>query len=69
MDGTSVDAEEIYELRSNQEETDTLVILYSKYAREQGYKQCIVHSTDSDIFHLLMHYPHTIGISLFFTMV
>ena len=64
-----VDVGKIYELKFNQEETDTLIILYSKYAQEQGYEQCIVHSPDSDIFPLLMQDSHTIDISLFYTDV
>ena len=55
-DGQSVQQEEIPGLRSNQEETDSRVVLYLLYAKEQGYQQAVVHSPDSDIFFILLHY-------------
>ena len=55
-DGQSVQQEEIPHLRSNQEETDTRVVLYLLYAKEHGYKQSVVHSPDSDIFFILLHF-------------
>ena len=64
-DKTSVDVSEIHSLLSNQEETDTTVILYAKYAQQKGYKQCMIHTPDSDIFHLLMYYAHTFNMKSF----
>ena len=55
-DGQSVQQEEIPGLRSNQEETDSRVVLYLLYAKQHGYKQAVVHSPDSDIFFILLHY-------------
>ena len=49
-DSTTVDV-----LRSAQEETDTRVVLYCLYAKEQGYKTVQVR-TDSDFFFSLLHY-------------
>ena len=37
-DGVTVKKKEIPELRSNQEETDTRVILYAEYGAKQKYK-------------------------------
>jgi len=40
---------EIEELKSNQEETDTRVVLYLNYAVKLGYKSAVVRTPDSDI--------------------
>lgn len=53
-DGETVTVEEVYELRSNQEETDSRVVLYLKYAKEKDYKDAVVSSPDSDIFFILL---------------
>ena len=42
--------ENIPGLRSNQEETDSRVVLYCIYAAEQGYQYARVRSPNSDIF-------------------
>jgi hypothetical protein len=55
-DGQTVDQVEIESLRSEQEETDTRVILYLLYAKQQGYRYAVVHSPDSDIFFILLYY-------------
>ena len=55
------------ELESNQEETDTRVVLYSLYAKEQGYQTVQVRSPDSDIFFILLHYISELdGITVLF---
>ena len=41
-----VKAREIQELLSNQEETDTRVVLYLKYAVKLGYKSAVVSMPD-----------------------
>ena len=58
---------EIPELESNQEETDTRVILYCMYAKKNGYKNIVVRSPDSDIFFILLSYVHELsGVTIFF---
>ena len=56
VDGQSVNKEEVHELRSNQEETDTRVILYLFYAKEHHYKHVTIRSPDSDIFFITLYY-------------
>ena len=51
---------EIHELESNQEETDTRVVLYLNYAVKLGYKSAVVRTPDSDILFILLHYAHSI---------
>ena len=48
-------------IQSNQEETDSRVILYCFYARNCGYKYVIVRSPDSDIFFILLSYIHDLS--------
>lgn len=52
---------EIEELKSNQEETDTRVVLYLNYAVKLGYKTWI----QIDIFFILLHYAHSIPITIY----
>ena len=47
---------EIPEIFSDQEETDTRVILYCAYAQKQGYETVRIRSPDSDIFFILLHH-------------
>ena len=46
----------ITSLKSSQEETDTRVVFYCKYERENGFKYARVQSPDSDIFFILIYY-------------
>ena len=55
-DGEQVKQEEIESLLSTQEETDTRVVLYTLYALEQGYKNVVVRSPDTDILLILLYY-------------
>ena len=43
-------------MTSSQEETDSRVILYSKYGQDQGYKYIRVKSPDTDIFFILLNF-------------
>ena len=56
LDGQTTIQREIETIRSNQEETDTRVILYCQYAKEEGYANVKVKSTDSDIFFITLQY-------------
>ena len=65
-DGKTVVKEEIYLLRSSQEETDTRVILYAAYGCSEGYANIRVKSPDSDIFFIMLHHAASIQSVLFF---
>lgn len=56
---------EIHELMSNQEETDTRVILYINYAVRMGYQSAVVRTPDTDIFLILLHYASSIPINIY----
>ena len=56
---------EIHELVSNQEETDTRVVLYLKYAVKLGYKSAVVRTPDSDIFFILLHHAQSIALTIY----
>lgn len=60
-----VTVSEIHELVSNQEETDTRVVLYLKYAVQMGYKSAVVRTPDTDIFLILLHHACTIPITMY----
>ena len=64
--GDGVRTERLFSLDSNHEETDTRVVLYARYAAENGYKSVQVRSPDSDIYFILLHHSHTIGIDIYF---
>ena len=63
--GSSVNDTEINALDSNQEETDTRAILYAKHSQDKYYKQCMIHTPDSEMFNLLMYQAHTFDKILF----
>ena len=48
-------SEEITELRLNQEETDTRIILYCLYAKEQAYQEVLIRTPDSNVFFILLY--------------
>lgn len=56
---------EIEELVSNQEETDTRVVLYLNYVVRLGFKSALVRTPDTDIFFILLHYAHSIPITIY----
>ena len=60
---------EIHELSSDQEETDTRVVLYLHYAAKLGYKSVVVRAPDSDIFFILLHHSHSIGLNIYLDIV
>ncbi|XP_068234747.1 uncharacterized protein [Palaemon carinicauda] len=60
-----VAAQEVHELTSNQEETDTRIVLYLKYAAKLGYKSAVVRTPDTDIFVILLFHANTIGLTIF----
>ncbi len=58
-------AHEIHELASNQEKTDTQVVLYLNYAVNLGYKSVVVRTPDTDMFMILLHHAHSIGLTIY----
>lgn len=60
-----VTAHEIHELTSNQEETDTRVVLYLNYAVKLGYKSAVVRTPDTDIFIILLQHAHHIALTIY----
>lgn len=65
-DGEVVTKQEIPELYSDQEETDTRVILYCAYAQRQGYGVVRIRSPDSDIFFIALHHAQRFEITILF---
>ena len=57
---------EITELYSNQEETDSRVVVYCQYAATSGYDTAVVRSPDSDVFFILLHFASTIPVKILF---
>ena len=51
---------------SNQEETDSRVVLYCQYAHNQGYEHVRVRSPDTDIFFILLHHAKTLPCTIYF---
>ena len=58
--------QDLASLYSNQEETDSMVVLYCKYAHEQGYENVRVHSRDRDVFFILLHPAKALPCTLYF---
>ena len=56
---------EIEELFSNQEETDSHVVLYLNHAVKLGFKSAVVRTPDTDIFMILLYHSHLIDITIF----
>ena len=61
-----MDKEELFELASSQEETDTRVALYAAFGKSNGYKTIRVRSPDSDVFFILLHHANILDITLVF---
>ena len=56
---------EIDSLQSNQEETDTRIVIYIKYAEDQGFKSVVVHTPDTDVFFILLFHTHDLEITIY----
>ena len=50
---------------SNQDETDTRVMLYLHHAVALGYKNAVVRTPDTDIFVILLFHAHAINMSIY----
>ena len=58
-DGKNTNSHKVSELKSPQEETDTLKILYCMYGKQKGYKNISIKTLDSGIFFICLHYAHS----------
>ena len=59
---------ELHEIYSNQEETDTRVVLYLHYAAALGilrYKSAVVRTTDTDVFAIILLHAHAIKFTVY----
>jgi hypothetical protein len=66
-DGTSVYRTEIKSIESTQEETDSRVVLYCFYGKQQGYRNIRIRIPDADIFFILLHYALELqGVTILF---
>ena len=65
-DGRTMKKREIEELRTNQEESDTKMILYSIYGSQNGYSCVKIRSPDSDVFFILLHHAKKIRARILF---
>ena len=64
--GEVVTNTEIDSLFSDQEETDSRIILYCLYAQDQGYATARIRSPDSDVFFIALHYALHMRITILF---
>ena len=65
MSSFKVGVTEIHSLCSNQEETDTRIVIYLHYAKKFGLKSAVVCSPDSDVFFILLHHAHMTELTIF----
>ncbi|KAG1696097.1 Sucrase-isomaltase, intestinal [Nymphon striatum] len=65
-DGKTVEKSEILTLESDQEETDTRVVLYCSFAEQEKDQFVRVRSPDSDIFFILLYYASNFNIRILF---
>lgn len=56
---------ELPTLYSNQEETDTRVVLYLHHAASLGYKDAVVRTPDTDISVILLYHAHAINLTVY----
>ena len=55
-DGVHTVREELAEIDSTQEESDSRIVLYCQCAKNQGYKYVTVKSHNTDVFFILVYY-------------
>ena len=65
-DGKAVKETEITDLFSDQEETDTRIVLYCVYAQDHGYDNIRIRSPDSDVFFVLLHHAGKLDVNILF---
>ena len=57
---------EVESMSSNHEETDSTVVLYCKYACDQGYESVRIRSPDSDVFFVMLHHTSSFSCTVLF---
>ena len=60
-----VTANEIHELTFNEEETNTRVVLYLKFAAQMRYKSAVIRTPDTNILFILLHHAHALQIIIY----
>jgi hypothetical protein len=66
-DGTSVCRTEIKSIEWTQEETDSRVVLYCFYGKQQGYRNIRIRSPNTDMFFILLYYALELqGVTILF---
>uniref|UniRef100_UPI00358FCD05 uncharacterized protein n=1 Tax=Myxine glutinosa TaxID=7769 RepID=UPI00358FCD05 len=60
-----VEVRELPTIYSNQEETDTRVVLYLHHAAALGYKNAVVRTRDTDIFMILLYHAPAIKLTVY----
>ena len=65
-DGEIVEKQLLHNLTSDQEETDTRIILYCIHAQVLGYATVRIRSPDTDVFFIALHYALTLDIKILF---
>lgn len=58
--------EQLQVLHSNHEETNSRVVLYDKYAEDQGYESVCASSPDSDVFFVLLQHRPSLSCNVIF---
>ena len=64
--GKFVKETKIRNLFSNQEETDSRIVLYCAYTQEHGYGNAQIISPDSDAFFILLHHAGKFDVNILF---
>lgn len=62
---TEEGSENVAELKSNQEEADTRLLLHAAHASQEGYLAVAISSEDTDVFILLLNFSSIINAKLF----
>ena len=64
-----VEVNDVPMIYSDQEETDTTVVLYLHHAATLGYKDAVVRTHDTDIFVILLYHAHKIKLTVYLDTV
>ena len=64
-DGSHVHCQEEHAMLSNQQETDTHVIVYINWAQDHGYRAVCVRSSDADVFFILLKFANAFTVTIF----
>ena len=56
---------EVEDLQSCQEETDTRIVLYLNHTASLGFKSALVRSPDTDVFMILLHHAANVDMTIY----